>query len=150
MATFDPNKMDPRLIRRFNEQEEEIQHREKQIAETHEDGSRPGGDFALPQHNRHQLVNPKAHLSEKLYFFPESFNALRRELEENYPTFFNSINPEFGYSPAYAMVFNGPQFVGFCNGALEMDVQFDSENIEEICKKFLNGFRQLRGVSPIV
>lgn len=147
------------LIRAFNESDEEYKARQAELekaAPSHyrqEDGTvvftEVEGDKSQGAGRATELVAPNAHFSEKIYFFPESFNALRRELEENYPTFFHSVVPGFGYSPAWAMVHNAPQFVGFCNGATDLDVMFDSSNVAGICLKFLNAFRAMRGVSPI-
>ncbi len=130
--------------------EDESNHRAFRIAleqTTTMESEKP--DQLLPSHQRNSESKKSDHISNKIYLFPESFNALRRELEENYPTFFNSVNPEIGVSPAWAMVLNAPAFVGMCNGALDFVVQFDSENVDGICKKFLNGFRKLRGVSAL-
>ncbi len=106
-------------------------------------------DTLLPAHQQNKPADPRANFDQKIYLFPPSYNALRQELEENWPTFFYGVPDGFAISPAWAMVYDAPQFVGFCNGALDMTVQFDSANVEGICKKFLNGFRKLRGLSAI-
>lgn len=130
--------------------EEETLHRQSQIAAkqtTTMDSAKP--DQALPMQNRTEFLPANAEFSKKIYLFPEEFNALRRELEENYQNFFLSVNPDVGMSPAQAMVFDAPKFLGMCNGALDTVIQFDSENVAGICGELLNGFRKLRGVSPI-
>ena len=81
--------------------------------------------------------------------FPESFNALRRELYEHWPTFFMKVNPDTGTSLAHDMANNAAQFVGTMNGALDLSVQMDSDNIDGICKTFLDELRQLRGLSRL-
>lgn len=131
--------------------EEESAHRAGRLAKSHTDNMQGAGPdaSALPAHQRDAAAPANAHISEKFYFFPESFNALRRELEENWQNFFHLVNPEIGMSPAYAMVFDAPKFVGMCNGATDSVVQFDSQNIDGICKEFLNKFRAMRGVSAI-
>jgi hypothetical protein len=113
-----------------------------------------GSDFSsadVAANQRHQpLTEPdKKHFSEKVYLFPESFNALRIELTENFPTFFHSVHPQFGISPAYAMVFDAPAFISMCNEATDLAVQVDTGSVDYICKKFLNAFRAMRGVSQI-
>lgn len=139
----------PQLSRALSEQEDDARHREDKIQRTQHNGEFAGSDAALPDHNKTKLVGDKAHISQKVYYFPESFNALREELERYYPTFFYLVNPDIGCSPAHAMVFDAPHFVGMCNGALGTVVQFDSENVDGICKTFLNEFRKLRGASPL-
>lgn len=149
LSKFDPNKMTPGLRNRLEEANEEFAHRKVELERAASDITPVPQDSYLPAGQKDKPAADNAHFSEKLYFFPESFNALRRELEDNYPHFFTSVNPEMGMSPAYAMVFDAPKFVGMCNGALDMDLPFDSQNVDGICKKFLNGFRAMRGVSPL-
>lgn len=131
-------------------EEEETLHREFRISReqtTTMESEKP--DQLLPGNQKNDLLPANAEFSRKIYLFPESYNALRRELEENYENFFTLVNPEIGMSPAQAMVFNAPAFLGMCNGALDTVIQYDSENVDGICKKLLNGFRNLRGVSPL-
>lgn len=99
---------------------------------------------------RHQPVGDKAHFSEKIYMFPDSFNALREELQHNWPSFFWLPNPEHGGASAgWAMVFDAPLFVAMCNAATDSSVQFDSFAVDKICSTFLNKFRAMRGVGAI-
>lgn len=143
------DKLTPGLIRTLNESNEEYEARRKQLDATAPDLEHRGADIILPAHMQNKAAPKGAHFSEKVYFFPPSFNALREELETNYPTWFNTVVPGFGISPAYAMVYNAPQFVGFCNGAVDSDIQFDSEDVAGICHRLLNRFRAMRGASPI-
>lgn len=132
---------------------EEVEARRQALDKTAPSIEHRGSDASLPAHNRHivdlSVLAPKKNFDQKIYYFPEEFNALRRELEQYWPAFFGTINPEFGFSPAWAMVHNGPQFIGLMNGALDMDMQLDTENIAGICKAYLNKMRAMRGVSPI-
>jgi len=135
------------------ESNEELEARRQELDKTAPSWENRGSDAKLPEQNRHSVdlsaLAPKKNFDQKIYLFPEEFNALRRELEQYWPAFFTSVNPEFGYSPAWAMVHNGPQFIGLMNGALDMDLQLDTENIAGICKAYLNKMRAMRGVSPI-
>lgn len=133
------------------QEEEETLVRQARLANSAPDQNRAGSDFLLPAHQRNAPVTQEKQkeFNQKIYLFPESFNALRRELEDNWREWFTAIQPEFGMSPAYAMVFNAPQFVGMCNGATDEVVQFDSDAVEATCKTFLNAFRKKRGVSPL-
>lgn len=138
-----------KLNKALAEEDERIAERRKLLDSTAPDPSHTGGDSNLPAHNRNTPVEKTAHISQKVYLFPEEYNALRRELEDHWATFFHTVNPAIGTSPAHAMVFDAPTFIGLCNGALDMTVQLDTDNVAGICKQFLNGFRKLRGVSPL-
>jgi hypothetical protein len=137
------------LEKRLKEENEQLAGREKQLEATRPDSSHAGADISLPANQQDKRVADNAAFDKKIYLFPEEFNALRRELEENWPHFFTSVNPLDGTSPAWCMVFNAPQFVGYCNGATGLDLQFDSNNVAGICKAFLNAFRKMRGISSI-
>lgn len=147
------HKDDSALQAALRGEEEDILARQKHLHDTAPDENAPAPDSVLAanqQHNVQQNVWEKArNFDQKVYYFPEEFNALRQELEENYPTFYESINPEIGLSPAYAMVFNAPAFIGMMNGALDMDIQFDSGAVAQTCKQFLNRLRAMRGVGPL-
>jgi hypothetical protein len=86
---------------------------------------------------------------QKVYFFPPEFHALREELQGNWREFFETINPITGTSPAHCMVFDAPQFIGYCNGATGLTVQLDTGDVAGTCKTFLNAFRKMRGVGAI-
>lgn len=138
-----------KLQKSLAEDAEQFLERKKQLENAAPDDSKHGGDFYLPAHNRHQEAHKTANIDQKVYLFPESFNALRRELEENWREFFHTVNPLTNTSPAWCMVFDAPQFIGYCNGATGLAVQMDSEAVDEICKTFLNAFRKMRGVKEI-
>lgn len=138
-----------KLQKALEQENERIAERERQLESTRPDESRPGTDRSLDSPNRHDIADGRKNFDQKIYYFPESFNALRRELEENWLEFFTTVNPLDGTSPAWCMVHNAPQFIGYCNGATGLSVQFDSENVSGICGEFLNAFRKMRGVSAI-
>jgi len=83
-----------------------------------------------------------AHVSEKIYLMPESFNALRRELSEHWPNMWNS-------PLQYCMAFDGPRFVQLMDSALDTVTQFDSGDVDGMCKKFLDELRVKRGLSRL-
>lgn len=138
-----------KLRHAVGESEDEYKARKALLDSTAPDAGRAGSDASLNENYRHNPVAANAEFSKKVYFFPEEFNALRRELEEFHRDWFVTVNPLTGTSPAYCMVFDAPQFIGYCNGATGLAVQFDSENVAGICKQFLNAFRAMRGVSAI-
>ncbi len=86
-------------------------------------------------------ADPNAHISKKVYMFPESYNALRRELEENFPNLWVATQ--------WAMAFNAQLFIQQMDEALDTVTQFDSGNVGGICKKFLDELRKKRGLLPI-
>lgn len=137
------------LERAIKRDEEDFLNRKAELERSKPDENVAGSDAALDSHNRHAPVDKNAPFDKKVYYFPEEFNALRRELEENWNEFFTTVNPLSGTSPAYCMVFDAPQFIGYCNGITGLAVQFDTENVSGICKTFLNAFRKMRGVSAI-
>lgn len=83
----------------------------------------------------------KKNFDQKIYWFPESYNALRRELYENWPEIWQQIG--------WYMAHNPQEFVSGMNWLLNLNVQFDTDRVDGICKTFLNALRVQRGVSPI-
>ena len=141
------DKLDP-VKRALSRDNDDYENRKAELEKSRPD-ERNAGDLILPEPNRHAPVDKNAEFSKKVYYMPEEFNALRRELEENWNDFFTTVSPFTGTSPAWCMVFDAPQFIGFCNGMTGLAVQFDSGDVANICKTFLNAFRKLRGVSAI-
>jgi hypothetical protein len=86
-------------------------------------------------------VAENAHISEKVYYFPESYNALRRELDENWPQLWALVG--------YAMAFDSVRFIELMDDALDERTTFDSDKVGAICHKYLNALRKKRGVSII-
>src|SRR3990172_4847234 len=61
---------------------------------------------SLPEDTGHQQQNKPAtgpDLVDKIYMFPESYNALRRELHDNWPNLWNIVS--------YAMAFDAITFI---------------------------------------
>jgi hypothetical protein len=141
------------LEKAFKEEEERIAHRQEELARTQYGEETTGGDKQLASSQQHNYTDDvaakKKNFDEKIYMFPESFNALRKELTDHWPVFFSSVKPGQEMSVAYAMVYDAPTFIGMMNDALDMQVQMDSDNVSEICHTFLNGLRKLRGLSAI-
>lgn len=129
-------------------------------------------DSSLPDGFKHKPVDAKAHISQKAYFFPPAFNALREELQSNWRDWFETPHKDLPrmVSPAVAMVYYAQEFVLVMNqfvgrgvdldipDATEIELQmaadkqyvpFDSGNVNGICHTFLNDLRKMRGVSAI-
>jgi trans-aconitate methyltransferase len=90
---------------------------------------------------KHELVNPNAHISEKTYWLPDSFNALRREMDENWPNLFKSVG--------WPMAFDAPTFIEMMDAALDTKTTFDTAKVDSICKKYLDLLRNKRGLSSL-
>jgi hypothetical protein len=86
--------------------------------------------------------NPHKAFLDKIYMFPPSYNALRKELHEHWPEIWPLV--------AYHMAHNGPMFVQLMNEGTGLKVQFDSNKVEAICLRYLNFMRNKRGVSSLM
>ena len=72
---------------------------------------------------------------------PESYNALRRYLDSDFPELFALVG--------YNMAFNGPVFVQQMDATLDTVTQFDTENVDGMCAFFLDKLRALKGLKPL-
>jgi hypothetical protein len=94
---------------------------------------------------RHEDYDPEAakkkNFDRKIYMFPESYNALRKELMTHWPHTWQGCQ--------WYMANNAQQFVAYMNDALNLKVQFDSAKVDSICKTFLDELRTSRGVSKL-
>ena len=89
----------------------------------------------------HKPAPANAHISEKTYWFPDSFNALRVELHDNWPNLWSKVG--------FFMAFDAITFIEQMDAALDTKTTFDSEKVDAICKKYLNLLRNKRGLSSI-
>lgn len=89
----------------------------------------------------HGLVADSAHITEKIYLFPESYNALRRELHDNWPSLWMLVG--------WAMAHQAETFVEIMNDALDLKLQLDGNKVGATCHIYLNALRAKRGLSAI-
>jgi hypothetical protein len=93
----------------------------------------------------HRMLSPeelaKAHITDKIFMFPESYNALRRELVYNFPTLWEVVG--------WNMAFKAEDFVAQMNDALDLKVQLDGNKIDATCKIFLDALRKKRGLKSV-
>lgn len=73
------------------------------------------------------------------YFFPESYNALRKELAEHWPELWATVG--------WRMANRAEEFVEQMNAALDVAVVFDTEKVDFISSTYLKLLRKKRGVS---
>lgn len=88
-----------------------------------------------------QTNSDKKNFDQKIYMFPESYNALRKELYEQWPEIWQLVG--------WVMGNNGPEFVSRMNEGLQMNLQFDTNKVDSICKTYLNRLRKQRGLGPL-
>lgn len=79
---------------------------------------------------------------DKVYFMPDSYNALREELSTYWPNLWNSPLQVYMWQ-------DGPRFVSTLDSALDTVTQFDTANVDGMCKKFLDELRVRRGLSRL-
>lgn len=89
----------------------------------------------------HAPVAENANFDQKVYMFPESYNALRRELYEYWPNLFGLVG--------YAMAFDAVRFIELMDAALDTKTTFDSQKVDGTCKKYLDLLRNKRGLSNL-
>jgi len=129
-------------------------------------------DEVLPGNMQHRPVDADAHISEKAYYFPPAFLALKQELEYYHKEWFETRNDNLNgkVSPAWAMMFNASDFVMVMNqytrAAVDIDIPdateselqaaanaayipFDTGAVNWTCHQFLNRLRKMRGLSPL-
>jgi len=83
--------------------------------------------------------NSKRNFDEKIFMFPESYNALRKELHDNWPNLWALVG--------WRMAHRAEEFVEYMNDALDLAVVFDTEAVDFICTTYLNALKKKRGAA---
>lgn len=100
---------------------------------------------SLPVDNEPGKMNKPApegaHISDKVYLFPDSYNALRLELHDNWPTLWAQVG--------WYMAFDAVAFIEQMDAALDCKTTFDSDKVSAICHRYLNMLRNKRGLSSL-
>lgn len=87
-------------------------------------------DKALGYHYHDMDKSEKTkNFDQKVYMFPPAYNALRKELYENWPTLWPVVS--------WYMVHRPEEFCGLMNGATDLRVVFDSGAVNWMCDKWL-------------
>lgn len=76
---------------------------------------------------------------QKIYLFPESYNALRQELYEHWPTVWAGVG--------WPMAFAANIFVERMNEVCDLRITLDSDRVDAICSAYLQKLWQMRGVT---
>lgn len=86
------------------------------------------------------IANPNTkNFDQKIYLFPESYNALRRELYENWPVLWASVQ--------YQMAYRAEEFMEKMNHFCDLKLVLDSDKVGWICDQYLTALRKKRGLS---
>lgn len=89
------------------------------------------------------MTNKHREFSEKLIIFPESLHALRVELQTNYPHLWNT-------PIQYLLWADQAAFIEKMTEALDLVIlDFDSANLDGMCKRILDELRVKRGVARL-
>lgn len=86
-------------------------------------------------------AHANANVDQKVYLFPDSYNALRTELDSNWPELFKAVG--------WPMAFDAVMFIEMMDSALDTKTTFDSDKVSAICHKYLNLLRNKRGLSSL-
>lgn len=89
----------------------------------------------------HKPAAENAPFDEKVYLFPESYNALRIELHDHWPNLFKVVG--------YWMAMDASTFIELMDDALDQRTTFDTQMVDAICKKYLDVLRNKRGLSSL-
>jgi hypothetical protein len=82
---------------------------------------------------RHEMDGKPKHGRDAIFFFPESFNALRKELYENWPKLWAVVG--------WRMANRAEEFVEGMNAALDIAVMFDTEKVDFISRTFYDSIK---------
>jgi len=86
-------------------------------------------------HDMDKSSNSK-NFDQKIYMFPPAYNALRKELFENWPALWALVG--------WYMANRPEEFCSIMNGATDLRVIFDSGAVNWMCEKWLNKLISMR------
>lgn len=101
----------------------------------------PQEDSSDRAHTDQTVERQNSNFDQKIYMFPESYNALRKELIHEWPVYWVAVQ--------WHMAFDAAGFVSMMNVICDRNIQFDTQKVDATCKEFLNSLRKKRGVSPL-
>ena len=103
-------------------------------------GSDSDRDDKLHRHDFDPARSKAKHGRDAFYFFPESFNELRKELTSGH---WENLWAVVGWRMAH----RAEEFVECMNEALDLAVVFDTEKVDFISRTYLNELRKRRGAA---
>lgn len=89
----------------------------------------------------HKPARAGANFDEKVYLFPESYNALREEMMNYHPILWANVQ--------WYMAFDSITFVEKMDYYLDTKTTYDTQTVDGICKKYLDLLRNQRGISGL-
>lgn len=101
---------------------------------------RTDAEKGLYQHDMESQASNSKNFDQKIYMFPESYNALRRELVTYWPTLWKLVG--------WPMAFAANVFIETMNDALDLRVVLDSNKVDAICSEYLQALQKRRGIKP--
>lgn len=93
-------------------------------------------DTTGDQHGNWTGGDKTKNFDQRVYYFPESYNQLRKELCENWPTLWALVS--------WPMVFAAQVFIENMNEALDMNEVLDSERVDAVCSAYLAELQRRR------
>ena len=93
----------------------------------------------LHHHTESHESRDQRNFDQKLYFFPESFNQLRIELQQNWPVLWALVQ--------WRMANRAEEFIEHMNQATDLKLVLDGDKVDFICTQYLKKLRQMRGLS---
>lgn len=123
-------------LRRNLEQSEKDQVRVQQICPDNQTDKARGFHTHSDQNN----VDKSLNFDEKVYMFPPAYNALRKELYENWQ---DTLWPLV----AWRMAYRAEEFTSYMNAATGLSLAVDSDCVDWTCEQYLKRLKQMRGLS---
>lgn len=91
-------------------------------------------------HTDRENVDKSLNFDQNLYMFPPAYNALRKELYENWQ---DTIWPFV----SWRMAFRAEEFTEYLNAVTGLALAVDSDCVDWTCEQYLRRLKQMRGLS---
>jgi hypothetical protein len=91
-------------------------------------------------HTDRDQVNKQQNFDQGIYMFPPAYNALRRELYENWQ---DTLWPMV----AWRMAHRAEEFTEYMNAATGLALAVDSDCVDWTCEQYLIRLKKMRGLS---
>lgn len=91
-------------------------------------------------HTDRANVDKTLNFDQEVYMFPPAYNALRKEIYENWQ---DTIWPMV----AWRMAFRAEEFTEYMNAITGLALAVDSDCVDWTCEQYLRRLKQMRGLS---